>query len=226
VARRTKLTIGVIAGVIVAALAGGIAWAAIPGANGVVQGCYDSGGNVKVVNALPCPKNHTPFSFMGTTAKAADSDKLDGLDSTAFLGATAKAADSDKLDGIDSTGFVPSNRVLVSGPYVLNPGEAETLLHSSGVDVKARCDAGPVASVQIAPASAGNVQVASHSAQLGDVTTTSLVDTTVGQATGVTIRDGGTFSAFGPDGTSLNGHFFTFIGVTTCLFEATAIFDG
>ena len=44
--------------------------------------------------------------FLGTTAKAADSEKLDGIDSTGFLGATAKAADSEKLDGIDSTGFV------------------------------------------------------------------------------------------------------------------------
>lgn len=55
--------------------------------------------------------------YLLTTGKAADSDKLDGNDSTAFatsthnhdtayLGITAKAADSDKLDGVDSTGFV------------------------------------------------------------------------------------------------------------------------
>ncbi len=54
--------------------------------------------------------------YLGKNAKANDSDKLDGLDSTnfslathnhdtAYLGITAKAADSDKLDGIDSTGF-------------------------------------------------------------------------------------------------------------------------
>jgi hypothetical protein len=98
--------LGALAVAVAATLAGGIAWAAIPNAQGVVQGCYDGGGNVKVVSALPCPKNYTPFAFLGTTAKAADSDKLDGLDSTAFLGATGKAADSDKLDGIDSTGFV------------------------------------------------------------------------------------------------------------------------
>ena len=55
--------------------------------------------------------------YLLTTGKAADSDKLDGIDSTgfaaashdhdaAYLGKTAKAADSDKLDGVDSTGFV------------------------------------------------------------------------------------------------------------------------
>jgi hypothetical protein len=43
------------------------------------------------------------------TAKAADSDKLDGIDSTGFLGATAKAADSGLLDGKDSTAFLVVN---------------------------------------------------------------------------------------------------------------------
>lgn len=58
--------------------------------------------------------------YLLTTGKAADSDKLDGLDSTAFaaaghdhdtnyLGITAKASDSDKLDNIDSTGFVQTS---------------------------------------------------------------------------------------------------------------------
>ena len=54
--------------------------------------------------------------YLGISAKAADSDKLDGKDSTdfslathnhdtAYLGISAKAADSDKLDGYDSTDF-------------------------------------------------------------------------------------------------------------------------
>jgi len=37
--------------------------------------------------------------------KGADSDKLDGLNSTDFLRNTAKAVDADKLDGLDSTYF-------------------------------------------------------------------------------------------------------------------------
>ena len=44
-------------------LAGGVAWAAIPGPGGVIQACYDSGGNVKVVEALPCPRNYTAFQW-------------------------------------------------------------------------------------------------------------------------------------------------------------------
>lgn len=44
--------------------------------------------------------------FLGINAKASDSDKLDGLDSTAFLGINATAKDSDKLGGLDSTAFL------------------------------------------------------------------------------------------------------------------------
>jgi len=62
-------------------------------------------------------KGFADATYLGISAKAADSDKLDGLDSTAFataghdhdtdyLGISAKAADSDKLDGLDSTDFV------------------------------------------------------------------------------------------------------------------------
>jgi hypothetical protein len=47
-----------------------------------------------------------PSAFLGAGAKAADSEQLDGLNSSAFLGAAAKAADSEQLDGIDSAGFI------------------------------------------------------------------------------------------------------------------------
>jgi microcystin-dependent protein len=52
-----------VGGLVVAALAGGVAWATIPGSDGVIQGCYDSGGNVKVVPSLPCPRGYTPFQW-------------------------------------------------------------------------------------------------------------------------------------------------------------------
>lgn len=51
-------------------------------------------------------KDASDTRFLGLTAKAADSDKLDGFDSSAFLGAGAKAADADLLDGLDSTAFL------------------------------------------------------------------------------------------------------------------------
>jgi hypothetical protein len=45
------------------ALAGGVAWAAIPDSGGAIQGCYNSGGNIKVVSELPCPKGYTSLPW-------------------------------------------------------------------------------------------------------------------------------------------------------------------
>lgn len=44
-------------------------------------------------------------AYLAKTGKAADSELLDGLDSTQFLRSTGKAADSDLLDGLDSAAF-------------------------------------------------------------------------------------------------------------------------
>jgi uncharacterized protein YjbI with pentapeptide repeats len=56
--RKRDFKAAFIGGAIALLLTGGIAWAAIPGADGVILGCYDSGGNLKVVAALPCPKGY------------------------------------------------------------------------------------------------------------------------------------------------------------------------
>ena len=53
----------VLAVVVVAAAIGGVAYASIPDSSGVIHGCYDSGGNLKVVQALPCPKGYTPLAW-------------------------------------------------------------------------------------------------------------------------------------------------------------------
>jgi hypothetical protein len=102
------------------AAAGGIAYAAIPDAGGVIHTCYTkSSGAWRVIDTglgQTCKSNEAALdlyskggadlAFLGKTAKAADSDKLDGQDSSAFLGTAAKAADSDKLDGQDSADFL------------------------------------------------------------------------------------------------------------------------
>jgi hypothetical protein len=60
--------------------------------------------------------NKPPIFVNATAGKATNlnSDKLDGLDSTAFLRTTGKAADSDLLDGIDSTGFYAAGSTVAN----------------------------------------------------------------------------------------------------------------
>ncbi|MFA5433757.1 MAG: hypothetical protein WC319_12955, partial [Candidatus Paceibacterota bacterium] len=76
----------------------------------------EGGGDVTDHGGLTGLGDNDHPQYLLTTAKAFDSDKLDGIDSTGFataghdhdsdyLGITAKAADSDKLDGLDSTAF-------------------------------------------------------------------------------------------------------------------------
>lgn len=61
--RKRDFKAAFIGGAAVLLLTGGIAWGAIPGADGVIQGCYDGGGNLKVVAALPCPRGYTPLAW-------------------------------------------------------------------------------------------------------------------------------------------------------------------
>jgi hypothetical protein len=75
--RKASLAVAAATGAIATLLIAGIAWAAIPGPNGVIQGCYDSGGNVKVVEALPCPRNYTPFSWNAQGVAGAQGPKGD-----------------------------------------------------------------------------------------------------------------------------------------------------
>ena len=63
VARRSARLVVLV--VVVGGVAAGFAYATvgIPGSNGVIQGCYDSGGNLKVVASLPCPKGYTSLPW-------------------------------------------------------------------------------------------------------------------------------------------------------------------
>lgn len=69
--RRVKLISGAV--VLTLAIAGGVAYAAIPD-GGVIQGCYDTGGNLKVVPAAPCPKGFTslPWNQQGPKGDKGD----------------------------------------------------------------------------------------------------------------------------------------------------------
>ena len=79
VIRRTPTLVGL--SLLAVGVVGGLVYAAIPGTNGVIQGCYDGGGNVKVVDALPCPKGYTALQW---NAQGVKGDKGD----TGATGAT------------------------------------------------------------------------------------------------------------------------------------------
>ncbi len=55
--RSMRLLVGACVFVSVGAIAT-VVQASIPDGN-VIHGCYDSGGNLKVVSSLPCPKGYT-----------------------------------------------------------------------------------------------------------------------------------------------------------------------
>ena len=88
------------------------------GAGGTVLGCVASSGIIRGIDEATgtCRAGDVTLSwlttagataaFLGRTAKAVDSDRLDGLDASAFLPAGAKASDSELLDGLDSTRFL------------------------------------------------------------------------------------------------------------------------
>ena len=126
-----------VAGVaLTAAVTAGIAYAAIPDPGGVIHSCFTkSSGAWRVIDAdagQTCKSNEAPLDlyskggadlafldtpeadarYLGRTAKAADSDKLDGLDSAAFLAADGTAADSEKLGGFPARVYVIGQGVL------------------------------------------------------------------------------------------------------------------
>jgi hypothetical protein len=88
--------------------ASGAAVAAIPSDDGTITACRDNKtGTLRVINAedgQACTSKETQLAWKdGITGTVADSDLLDGKDSTEFLGKTEKASDSELLDGLDST---------------------------------------------------------------------------------------------------------------------------
>lgn len=84
------------------------------------------GGGVTDHGALTGLSDNDHPQYLLTTGKAADADKLDGIDSTGFataghdhdsdyLGISAKAADSDKVDGFHASKTPTASTVPVSG---------------------------------------------------------------------------------------------------------------
>jgi hypothetical protein len=111
--RKRDYKAALVGGALALLLSGGMAWAAtIPGDAGVIQACADSGGNVKVVPALPCPKGYTALGPIYTKAGADAAFLTQATADSAYLGRNETAADSDKLDGKDSSDFMASTNCV------------------------------------------------------------------------------------------------------------------
>jgi hypothetical protein len=82
----------------------GAAFAAIPSSSGTITTCYDKGnGTLRVIDAEDgdtCHSTETALSWKdGITGKVADSDKLDGKDSSKFARASLFGSPVDAYNG-------------------------------------------------------------------------------------------------------------------------------
>ena len=82
-----------------------------------------NGGTSAKGLGITVPAGRAPITVNASAGKATNlnADMVDGLDASAFLPTSGKAADSNALDGIDSTGFVRGNGVSMRGGIVRPP---------------------------------------------------------------------------------------------------------
>lgn len=121
-------------------------------AKNAIKSKHIANGKVKAVDLAPgvIPdaysktesdgKYQASGNYLAASGKAADSELLDGKDSTEFLGKTEKAADSEALDGVDSSGFVRGGGAFSSATRSVAEGNATTLLDIPGMpELRAGC---------------------------------------------------------------------------------------
>lgn len=122
--RTSKLMIGV--GAAVALVLGGtVAWAQIPSADGTIRACYDTGGNVKLIDeGKSCPKGWKgPISWNQQGQPGADgTDGVSGYE-------RVEATDLHEITDAITPSFVeivscPPGKVVVGGGGVVGLGAA------------------------------------------------------------------------------------------------------
>lgn len=102
--KRQMLLTAVVSALAASAIAGGISLAASPGDGGVIQGCYDSGGNLKVVAAPPCPKSYTALAWNQQGTSGPKGDKGDkGDQGEPGIQGPPGAPGVDGKDGVNGT---------------------------------------------------------------------------------------------------------------------------
>ena len=119
--RKRELIAAAIGALAATVLAGGIAWGAI-GDGGLIQGCYDSGGNLKIVAALPCPKGYTQLAWNREGIQGPKGDKGDpgpaGLQGEAGPQGPAGADGQEGVSGFE----------LVEASASIAPGDSGTIV--------------------------------------------------------------------------------------------------
>jgi hypothetical protein len=96
---------------LIAASGAAMAAGSFTASDGTITACRDNrSGVLRVIQSnQTCTSKETTITWKdGITGKVADSDLLDGKNSTDFYAAGSKVADSDKLDNRDSTEFAPN----------------------------------------------------------------------------------------------------------------------
>lgn len=88
----------------------------------------NTGSNAAALGLTVAP-GHVPLTVSSSRKVTnLNVDLFDDHNSTFFLPTTGKAANSDKLDGIDSTGFVQGRGSLLANRMVVSPDAVETTL--------------------------------------------------------------------------------------------------
>jgi hypothetical protein len=144
-ARRSVRVSSIVAVAVAVVAAAGVAYASggIPGADGTIQGCYDSGGNLKVVSALPCPKGYTPLQWNQQGQPGKDgtngSDGTNGTDGVSGYEIVTNTTTDTSGTGAHGTAgaFCPTGKKALGGGgfitlVISNVGDAEML--DGGVD--------------------------------------------------------------------------------------------
>jgi hypothetical protein len=165
--RRRDITAAAAGALVTAVLAGGVAWAAIPGPDGVIHGCYNASGNLKVVETLPCPTGYTPLAWnekgepgdpgppgpdgadgvSPTVAQLSQGDAncpaggaaiTDASGSTAFVCSGQDGADGDPFSGtFTSPNGQYSLTVADSGLTLANGANTRILIQNGTIDTRA-----------------------------------------------------------------------------------------
>jgi hypothetical protein len=106
-------------------------WATV-GSGGVIQGCYDSGGNLKVVSALPCPKGYTPLQWNQQGPPGTNgTNGTDGVSGYEIVTNTFTNTSGTGAHGVGSV-FCPAGKKALGGGAIItqeipNVGDAEDL---------------------------------------------------------------------------------------------------